>query len=47
MPFDHERLDVYPLALEFSDLADEFLESLNLREQTPTLAHTESRASGW
>ena len=28
MPFDHERLDVDPLALQFFDLADEIIESL-------------------
>ena len=28
MPFDHERLDVYQLALEFFDLADEIIENL-------------------
>ena len=26
MPFDHERLEVYQLALEFFDLADEIVE---------------------
>ena len=28
MPLDHERLDVYQLALEFFDLADDIIESL-------------------
>ena len=28
MPFDHERLDVYQLALDFFDLADEVVEQL-------------------
>ena len=28
MPFDHERLDVYQVALEFFDLADEVVENL-------------------
>ena len=28
MPFDHERLDVYQLALEFFDLADTIIEHL-------------------
>ena len=28
MPFDHERLDVYQVALEFFDLADEIVENL-------------------
>ena len=28
MPFDHERLDVYQLALEFFDLADALVEQL-------------------
>ncbi len=28
MPFDHERLDVYQLALQFFDLADEGVEHL-------------------
>ena len=28
MPFDHERLDVYQLALEFFDLADDLIEHL-------------------
>jgi four helix bundle protein len=28
MPFDHERLDVYQLALEFFDLADDTIEHL-------------------
>jgi len=28
MPFDHEKLDVYQLALEFFDLADEVVEHL-------------------
>jgi hypothetical protein len=28
MPFDHERLDVYQLALDFFDLADEIVEHL-------------------
>jgi four helix bundle protein len=28
MPFDHERLDVYNVALDFFDLADEIIERL-------------------
>jgi hypothetical protein len=27
MPFDHERLDVYQVALEFFDLADEIIDN--------------------
>jgi four helix bundle protein len=43
MPFDHERLDVYQLALEFFDLADEIVE--NLPRGRGHLADQLSRAS--
>ena len=33
MAFDHERLDVYQVALEFFDLADEIVEQLRKRLQ--------------
>jgi four helix bundle protein len=43
MPFDHERLDVYQLALEFFDLADDVVE--NLPRGRGHLADQLSRAS--
>jgi four helix bundle protein len=45
MPFDHERLEVYQVALDFFDLADEVVEQLRNRGGRAHLADQLARAS--
>jgi four helix bundle protein len=45
MPFDHERLEVYQVALDFFDLADEVVEHLRNRGGRAHLADQLARAS--
>jgi len=45
MPFDHERLEVYQIALEFFDLADEIVDQLRSRGGRSNLADQLGRAA--
>jgi len=45
MAFDHERLEVYQVALEFFDLADEIVEQLRQRGGRSHLADQFARAA--
>lgn len=45
MPFDHERLEVYQVALDFFDLADEVVEHLRNRGGRAHLADQLARAA--
>jgi four helix bundle protein len=45
MPFDHERLEVYQVALEFFDLADEVVQQLREQRGRANLADQLGRAA--
>jgi four helix bundle protein len=45
MPFDHERLEVYQLSLEFFDIADDIVERLRESRGRSHLADQLTRAS--